>query len=142
MPSVSLSLPFKVATWEESTVHQIDSDSKVTQATVSFAVTQSEPPASSPLTAPSLAVQYVMAYASAAYAEYVGFIRLSGQWSGAAASVVLKEVGTYKKGTGTASELTVVEGSGRGAWQGVSGKGTAQAGHAGGLIQLQLQLAA
>ena len=77
----------------------------------------------------------------AAVIQYVGFWRLAAQWSGQQATLMVREVGTFKKGTGIASELAVVEGSGRGPLAGATGHGTAGAKHGGGSIELTLTVA-
>ena len=133
----SISTPFKVASWDETTLQQLDTTAKLTRATVSFTITDTPS-----LTASTIQADYVMSHADSGNAQYVGFARLVGQWDGKEASMVLKELGTYIKGTGSSSELTVVEGSGRGALTGATGQGTAKAGHGGGLIELTLSLAA
>ena len=138
-----LSIPFSVSSWDESTLHQLDPDAKLTRAAVTYKL---QPDANaSPLTSATIAVDYLMSHpesGDAAVAQFVGFARLAGQWQGAEASLVLREVGSYTKGAGTSSELVVVEGSGRGKWAGATGRGSAKAGHAGGLIELALMLAA
>ena len=136
----SLSMPFKVSSWDETTLHQLDTDSKITRAAITYSLTPT-----APLTAANIAVDYLMSHGQSgdeAEAQFVGFARLTGQWQHKEATLVLREVGSYKKGTGTDSQLTVVEGSGRGPWVGAKGHGTAKAGHAGGSIELTLQLAA
>jgi len=142
--SHSLSLPFNVKSWDEKTLHQLDPapDAKITQAAVVYSVT---PAADSQLTAPNMAVDYVMSNpeaGDAATAHFVGFVRLDAQWEGKEAALVLREMGTYTKAAGTSSELVVVEGSGRGPWAGAKGRGTAKAGHSGGMMELTLELAA
>jgi len=136
----TLSIPFKVASWDEKAIHQLDSNGKITTAAVTYTLTDT-----TPLTAATAAVDYLMSHPhtnDTATAHFVGFIRLAGQWEGKEGTAVLREVGSYTKSVGTASELVVVEGSGRGVWDGVKGRGTAKAGHGGGSIELTLELAA
>ena len=133
-------MPFKVASWDETTLHQLDPTGKITRAAITYTITEA-----APLTAPTIAVDYLMSHPEAgdeAVAHFVGLAQLGGQWDGKEATLVLRDVGTYKKATGVSSELTVVAGSGRGAWVGATGHGTLKAGHAGGTIELTLVLAA
>ena len=132
---LTLSMPFKVASWKEETVEELGAGQKLTRATVAFSLTDT-----SPITSSSMSVHYVMAHTEEhVSAEYVGVNRWKAELEGRGeVSLVFKEVGTYKKGEGSASEVTVIEGTGTGAWKGVKGKGSMTASHAGGKFEVEL----
>ena len=125
---------YTVAKWEENSYDQISANAKLTKASVEYRFTgEIEGKAS---------VEYLMFYSHfdpsdphKSGAVYVGLIRFQGKLKDKSGSFVLNDQGTFKAGTAS-SDLRIVETSGTGALQGITGTGKYRANEEGYYFQL------
>jgi hypothetical protein len=109
-----LSATFEVKSWEESAFDNQADLPKVTRALVTKSYSGDIQGSST--------TQWLMAYADDGSATFVGLERITGQFGGESGSLVLQHVGSYAEGSAKAS-LAVIEGSGSGALESMSGTG-------------------
>ena len=112
------SCTFEVKSWDEQTVNEVDGRLKLTRATVSFAYTGDLEGTS--------AMEYLMQYGDGGSAKVLGLERVTGKLGGKEGTFVIEYHGGYADGTAS-GQLTVVEGSGTGALEGLRGQGSAVA---------------
>jgi Protein of unknown function (DUF3224) len=105
---------FDVEKWDESAFDDQSDASKVTRAIVIKQYSGDVEGSST--------TEWLMAYAEDGSAKFVGLERITGSIHGREGSVVLQHVGSYKDGAAK-GDLDVIEGSGLGALQTVTGKG-------------------
>jgi uncharacterized protein DUF3224 len=105
----------QVQNWDEQTYDERDGARKLTQANVQQSITGD--------IEGSTDVRWIMAYASETRSEYVGIQVVTGTIGGKEGAFVLRSVGTFADGVATA-DVTVVEGSGTGELEGITGSGS------------------
>jgi Protein of unknown function (DUF3224) len=111
---------FTVASWDESTYQELDGDAKLTKATVTFGLTGD-------ITGEAT-WDAVMCYRRDGTAVYTGMQRVSGELAGIAGSFVVQADGVFADGEAR-SRWQVIEGSGTGGLEGLTGTGLAVATH-------------
>ena len=109
---------FQVTGWDEQTFVELDGGGKLTQATVQQAISGDIEGSSD--------VRWLMAYTADDRAEFVGVQTVTGALANKRGSFVLRSVGTFD-GKQAVGDLTVVEGSGTGDLEGISGTGSFEA---------------
>lgn len=109
-----LSATFEVEGWEESAFDDQAGLPRVTQALVTKSY-------SGDIRGRSI-TRWLMAYAEDGSATFIGLERITGQFGGESGSLVLQHVGSYAEGSAKAG-LVVIEGSGSGVLESVSGTG-------------------
>ena len=109
---------FQVTGWDEQTFVELDGGGKLTQATVQQAISGDIEGSSD--------VRWLMAYTAEDRAEFVGVQTVTGALGTKSGSFVLRSVGTFD-GKQAVGDLTVVEGSGTGDLEGISGTGSFEA---------------
>ena len=109
---------FQVTGWDEQTFVELDGGGKLTQATVQQAISGDIEGSSD--------VRWLMAYTAEDRAEFVGVQTVTGALANKRGSFVLRSVGTFD-GKQAIGDLTVVEGSGTGDLEGISGTGSFEA---------------
>jgi hypothetical protein len=109
---------FQVTGWDEQTFVELDGGGKLTQATVQQAISGDIEGSSD--------VRWLMAYTAEDRAEFVGVQTVTGALANKRGSFVLRSVGTFD-GKQAVGDLTVVEGSGTGDLEGISGTGSFEA---------------
>jgi hypothetical protein len=109
---------FQVTGWDEQTFVELDGGGKLTQATVQQAISGDIEGSSD--------VRWLMAYTAEDRAEFVGVQTVTGALANKSGSFVLRSVGTFD-GKQAVGDLTVVEGSGTGDLEGISGTGSFEA---------------
>jgi len=109
---------FQVTGWDEQTFVERDGGGKLTQATVQQAISGDIEGSSD--------VRWLMAYTAEDRAEFVGVQTVTGALANKRGSFVLRSVGTFD-GKQAVGDLTVVEGSGTGDLEGISGTGSFEA---------------
>ena len=109
---------FQVTGWDEQTFGELDGDGKLTQANVQQAISGDIEGSSN--------VRWLMAYTAEDRAEFVGVQTVTGALANKSGSFVLRSVGTFD-GKQAVGDLTVVEGSGTGDLEGISGTGSFEA---------------
>ena len=105
----------EIGDWDEDAYVQIDDDRKLTRAVVAEQFHGDIEGASS--------VTWLMAYREDGTADFLGFQRIEGMVGSREGSIVLRTEGSFD-GKVAAGPLTVVEGSGTGALEGMTGSGT------------------
>jgi hypothetical protein len=123
-----LSATFEVKSWDEKEFDDLAELPKLTQAVVTKSYSGDVEGSST--------TQWLMAYAADGSATFIGLERITGQFDGDSGSLVLQHVGTYSDGSAKA-HLVVIEGSGSGALESVSGTGDFLA-DPGGSLELDL----
>ena len=111
---MDLTATFDVEAWDETPFDEGAEAAKLTQADVTKRY-HGDIDATSE-------TKWVMAYADADHATFVGVERITGSVGGRAGTLVLQHVGTFADGVATA-ELSVVEGAGSGDLAEASGRG-------------------
>jgi hypothetical protein len=106
---------FQVTGWDEQPFVELDGGGKLTQATVQQAISGDIEGSSD--------VRWLMAYTAEDRAEFVGVQTVTGALANKSGSFVLRSVGTFD-GKQAVGDLTVVEGSGTGDLEGISGTGS------------------
>ena len=109
---------FGIRAWDEQPWHEGENGRKLTRATVTKTyegALQGEG-----------TMEYVMAYADAARATFVGIERFEGSLDGRSGSFVMKDVGRFEDGV-AASSFEILPGSGTGDLQGIRGSATVDA---------------
>lgn len=113
---------YKVTKWEENPYDLISAHSKLTKASVEYQCTGEIDG--------KLSVEYLMFYSYSdpgdqhnSRADYVGLIRFQGKIKGETGGFVLHDNGSFQGGVAR-SALQIAGGSGTGALQGITGKGT------------------
>ena len=109
---------FQVTGWDEQTFVELDGGGKLTQATVQQAISGDIEGSSD--------VRWLMAYTAEDRAEFVGVQTVTGALANKRGSFVLRSVGSFD-GKQAVGDLTVVEGSGTGDLEGISGTGSFEA---------------
>ena len=109
---------FQVTGWDEQTFVELDGGGKLTQATVQQAISGDIEGSSD--------VRWLMAYTAEDRAEFVGVQTVTGALANKSGSFVLRSVGTFD-GKQAVGDLTVVDGSGTGDLEGISGTGSFEA---------------
>jgi hypothetical protein len=111
---------FRVKTWDEKSVMELDGGGKLTRATVAGEYAGDvEGEATS---------ESVMCYAADGTATFVGLERIVGRVGGRAGSFVLRSTGEYD-GKEAKATVTVVSGSATGELEGLRGEGRFAASH-------------
>ncbi len=110
---------FKVASWKEDAYDDPDGAGKLTRATVELTF--------SGAVDGSAAVEWLMAYRADGTAHFVGLARLSGSVDGRMGTFVLENTGEFD-GMVARGAWSVVQGSGTGELEGLSGTGGFEAG--------------
>jgi hypothetical protein len=109
---------FQVTGWDETTYDELGDGAKLTRATIGQAFTGD-------LEA-DVAWETLMGYRSDGTAVITGLARVTGTLGGRSGSFVCMTEGTYDGGEAR-SNWTIVEGSGTGGLDGLTGQGTASA---------------
>jgi hypothetical protein len=129
---------FSVKKWEESTLEQISSDMKMTKASVEYDVNGD--------LEGEVSVEYLMHYTHFdekdqhnSTAAYIGLMRFEGKLNGRSGSFVMKDDGTFQGGSANSS-LTILEGSGTGELQGITGTGTYRASKEGARMEVECEM--
>ncbi|MDQ3641641.1 MAG: DUF3224 domain-containing protein [Actinomycetota bacterium] len=110
---------FSVSSWKEDAYDEPESGGKLTRATVELAL--------SGAIDGDAAVEWLMAYRADGTAHFVGLARLRGALDGRTGTFVLENTGEFD-GMVARGEWSVVQGSGTGDLQGLSGNGGFEAG--------------
>lgn len=103
-----------VAAWNEDTYRDLGNDAKLTKATVTFALDGE--------LAGEAAWDAVMCYRPDGTAVFTGYQLFTGQLGGATGSFVARADGDYAGGAAR-SHWEIIEGTGTGAFTGLSGSG-------------------
>jgi len=106
---------FKVTSWDEKPYHEFGNGAKLTRATVAQVYQGA-------ISGEGL-VEFLMAHAADATAQFVGMERVTGSIAGRSGSFVIQHVGTYDS-RGARSSWSIVPGSGSGELLGITGKGS------------------
>ena len=129
---------YTVKKWTESTIEQPTAHTKSTRASVEYALTGGIEGTAS--------VEYLMFYrqfdekdAHRSQASYVGLIGFKGSVSGKNGSFLMADRGTFEGGAAT-STLEILEGSGTGALENISGSGSYRADRDGFRIELDYEI--
>jgi hypothetical protein len=109
---------FTVAAWNEDTYQELEADAKLTKATVTFAM-------SGDMTAEAT-WDAVMCYRPDGTAVYTGIQRVQGRLAGVDGTFVVLADGEFADGEAR-SRWQVIEGSGTGGMDGLTGTGQAVA---------------
>lgn len=112
---------FRIAGWDEKPLHDADSRPKMTRSHVEYAY-EGDLQGKGKL-------EYLMAYAADGSATFVGMELFRGSLAGREGSFAMRHVGVFANGVATAT-LTVVQGSGTGALEGIHGEAELSTGHA------------
>ena len=107
---------FAIKSWDEKPYDEFDGGRKLTHAHVIFTYTGDMEAEGK--------IEYVMAYSTDGSAHYVGLERIVGKVGDRSGSFVIRHIGHYS-GKDTQEEWNIVEGSGTGELEGISGKGMA-----------------
>lgn len=110
---------FTVKSWDENTIQELDGGRKLTRASVAFSI-------EGDLTAEA-SWEAVMCYRADGTAIFSGFQLTTGTLAGQDGSFVLQTEGEFAGGEAMTS-WQVVEGSGTGGFQGLTGSGSAVVG--------------
>jgi len=110
---------FQVASWNEDTYDEPDSGGRLTQAVVTLSFSGAIEGAG--------AVRWLMAYRLDGTASFVGLARITGTLDGRSGSFVLENTGTFD-GMVARGVWSVVEGTGTGRLEGLTGTGGFEAG--------------
>lgn len=129
---------FSITKWDETIYQPISATMKLTKASVLFeGQGHFEGQAS---------VEYLMMYThfdeknpQVGFATYVGLMRLEGTLHGKKGSFALIEQGKFENGA-VHSHLSIIENSGTGELQGISGSGTSSATHGSFVLELNYAL--
>lgn len=105
---------FQVAAWKEETYEELDTGRGLTQADVSLGF--------SGAIEGDGAVRWLMAYRADGTASFVGLARITGALDGRSGTFVLQNTGEFD-GTAARGQWSVVEGSGTGDLDGLTGAG-------------------
>ena len=111
---------FAITNWNEKPYSEGEGLPKLTRASVTKKLTGDIEGDSQ--------VEYLMAYASAGFATFVGLERVTGTLNGKSGSFVLQRTGTFEDGVAKESYV-VVTGSGTGELSGLRGEGATAVGH-------------
>jgi hypothetical protein len=111
---------FAITKWEEKAYSELPGEPKLTRASVTKTLTGD--------IAGHAQVEYVMMYRSDGTATFVGLEHITGSIGGRNGSFVLQRTGVFEDGQAKES-YAVIEGSGTGALQGLSGSGSSAVGH-------------
>ena len=110
---------FSVSSWKEDAYDEAEGGGKLTRATVELAF--------SGAIDGDAAVEWLMAYRPNGTAHFVGLARLRGSVDGRAGTFVLENTGEFD-GMVARGEWSVVQGSGTGDLEGLTGAGGFEAG--------------
>ena len=111
---------FNIKTWEESPTDDLQEGQKINRARVVKSYSGG--------LAGEGVVEYLMAYVSESEAEFVGIEYFTGAVDGRKGSFMFRNTGTFSAGV-VNSVWEVVNGSGRGELEGISGTVRFEAGH-------------
>src|SRR3954468_23045641 len=111
---------FEVTNWNEDAYVQREGERKLTRATVEQNVSGDVSGRST--------TDWLMTYQPDGTARFVGLQQLEGDIDGRSGTVVLESVGEYD-GNEASGVLTIVPGSGTGAWSALRGTGSFRAPH-------------
>jgi hypothetical protein len=112
---------FKIASWDETTVHELPDGHKVTRVNVPLSVSAPRVEANGTFSA-------VMHYDATGASIYLGLLCVEGTLDGRSGSFVLRETGTFD-GKVSRAELSIVPWSGTGELAGIQGSGLSVSTH-------------
>lgn len=129
---------FNITQWDESTIEQLNQDSKVSNAVVEYNLVGD-------LTGKAK-VNYQMFYDHVdtnnhlkSNAQYLGLLIVEGEIQGNKGTFVLRDEGTFENGIAKSS-LTVLPGSGTDDFIGIAGDGGYEASHTDSTFELNITL--
>lgn len=118
--STQITSPFNIDNWDEEPVSEPDDGPKLMHARVSKTF-------SGDIKGESI-LEYLLITYHDNFSRFVGMERIEGTLNGRSGSFILRQEGTFKEGSAQA-DCRIVENSGTGELEGISGNGTMEATH-------------
>ncbi len=121
---------FNIDSWDEEPVSESDDSPKLMRASVSKTFTGD-------IEGKSI-LEYLLITYNDNFSRYIGIERIEGTLNGRSGSFILHQEGTFEEGTARA-DCRIVEDSGTGELEGISGNGTMEATHEQATLTLNCQ---